>query len=193
MCINESRCRASRTFFRLSLFSEGEGRVRVSVANPAMQNTPHLSPLPSTEGRGETWIFREAHARRQHAIIVIIISILAIAARLILSDQPYVDRWSWRQSDVTAIARIFCKTDFVSVIRKLIGRAMRRVTSEPSFQFCPSSRRFATSLRVCTNGLGEFRLSFCSRCRCHFSSCSSGRFSPARRPLEGLSSMVLRH
>jgi hypothetical protein len=92
-----------------------------------MQNTPHLNPLPSTEGRGEAWIFREAHARRQHAIIVIIISILAMAARLILINQPYVDHWSWRQSDVAAISRFFCKTDFVSAIRKLrAGRRQRR-------------------------------------------------------------------
>ena len=82
-----------------------------------------LSPLPSTEGRGETWIFRGARTLvATHVIIVINISILAIAAfRLDLSDQPYVDRWSWRQSDVAAIARIFCKTDVVSAIRKLIG------------------------------------------------------------------------
>ena len=119
--------------------------MRVSVANQAMQNTPHLSPLPSTEGRGEAWIFREAHARRQHAIIVIIISILAMAARLILINQPYVDHWSWRQSDVAAISRFFCKTDFVSAVRKLLGRAMRPVTSEPSVQFCRSLPQFVTS------------------------------------------------
>jgi hypothetical protein len=94
----------------------------VSVANQAMQNTPHLSPLPSTEGRGEAWIFREAHARRPHAIIVIIISILAMAARLILINQPYVDQWSWRQSDIAAIAHNFREMDFVSAIRKLIGK-----------------------------------------------------------------------
>jgi 4-amino-4-deoxy-L-arabinose transferase-like glycosyltransferase len=86
--------------------------VRVSVANQAMQNTPHLSPLPSTEGRGEAWIFREARSRRQHAVVVIIISILAVATRLVLIDQPYVDHWSWRQSDVAAIARNFLQDGF---------------------------------------------------------------------------------
>ena len=86
--------------------------MRVSVANQAMQNTPHLSPLPSTEGRGEAWIFREAHARRQHAIIVIIISILAMAARLILINQPYVDHCSGRQGDIAAIARNFSQNGF---------------------------------------------------------------------------------
>ena len=33
--------------------------------------------------------------------------ILAVASRLILINQPYVDHWSWRQSDVAAIARNF--------------------------------------------------------------------------------------
>ncbi|PYK30518.1 MAG: hypothetical protein DME57_06650 [Verrucomicrobia bacterium] len=37
--------------------------------------------------------------------LVIGMSILAIGARLILVDQPFVDHWSWRQSDVAAIAR----------------------------------------------------------------------------------------
>jgi len=40
------------------------------------------------------------------------LSILAVAARLILIDQPYVDSWSWRQSDVAAIARNFEKNGF---------------------------------------------------------------------------------
>jgi 4-amino-4-deoxy-L-arabinose transferase-like glycosyltransferase len=35
---------------------------------------------------------------------VIALWILAVAARLILINQPYVDHWSWRQSDVAAIA-----------------------------------------------------------------------------------------
>jgi hypothetical protein len=43
---------------------------------------------------------------------MIIISILAMAARLILINQPYVDHWSWRQSDVATIARNFLQTGF---------------------------------------------------------------------------------
>jgi 4-amino-4-deoxy-L-arabinose transferase-like glycosyltransferase len=35
----------------------------------------------------------------------ILLSILGIAARVIWIDQPYTDNWSWRQSDVAAIAR----------------------------------------------------------------------------------------
>src|ERR1700736_2965494 len=35
----------------------------------------------------------------------ILLSILAVAARLIWIDQPFSDNWSWRQSDVAAIAR----------------------------------------------------------------------------------------
>jgi len=38
------------------------------------------------------------------AKLAITLSILAVAVRLILIDQPYIDRWSWRQSDVASIA-----------------------------------------------------------------------------------------
>ena len=39
--------------------------------------------------------------------MVIAIFLLAVAARLVVINQPYVDHWSWRQSDVAAIARNF--------------------------------------------------------------------------------------
>src|SRR6266702_3987062 len=39
-------------------------------------------------------------------------SIFAVAARLVLVNQPYIDRWSWRQSDVAAIARNFSEHGF---------------------------------------------------------------------------------
>jgi 4-amino-4-deoxy-L-arabinose transferase-like glycosyltransferase len=44
--------------------------------------------------------------------VVIAMWILAVAVRLILIDQPYVDYWSWRQSDVAAIARNFFEHGF---------------------------------------------------------------------------------
>jgi 4-amino-4-deoxy-L-arabinose transferase-like glycosyltransferase len=44
--------------------------------------------------------------------LVITLSIFAVATRLILIDQPYVDHWSWRQSDVAAIARNFEQNGF---------------------------------------------------------------------------------
>ena len=46
------------------------------------------------------------------AKLAITLSILAVAARLILIDQPYIDRWSWRQSDVASIARNFEENGF---------------------------------------------------------------------------------
>src|SRR5213076_2406721 len=46
------------------------------------------------------------------AKLAITLSILAVAARLILIDQPYIDRWSWRQSDVASIARTFEENGF---------------------------------------------------------------------------------
>src|SRR6266566_6111209 len=44
--------------------------------------------------------------------LAITLSIFAVAARLVLIDQPYIDGWSWRQSDVAAIARNFEKNGF---------------------------------------------------------------------------------
>jgi 4-amino-4-deoxy-L-arabinose transferase-like glycosyltransferase len=54
-----------------------------------------------------------AARRSYHAsMLVIVICFLAVAARLILINQPYVDHWSWRQSDVAAIARNFLQNGF---------------------------------------------------------------------------------
>jgi 4-amino-4-deoxy-L-arabinose transferase-like glycosyltransferase len=44
--------------------------------------------------------------------LAIISSILAVAIRLIAVDQPYMDNWSWRQSDVAAIARNYLRNGF---------------------------------------------------------------------------------
>ena len=44
--------------------------------------------------------------------IAIIASIVAIAVRLIALDQPFTDTWSWRQSDVAAIARNYFQGGF---------------------------------------------------------------------------------
>jgi 4-amino-4-deoxy-L-arabinose transferase-like glycosyltransferase len=44
--------------------------------------------------------------------IVFVICALAVAARLVFINQPYIDHWSWRQSDVAAIARNFLQNGF---------------------------------------------------------------------------------
>src|SRR6266446_5084579 len=44
--------------------------------------------------------------------LAIMMSILAVAIRLICIDQPYLDNWSWRQSDVAAIARNYFQVGF---------------------------------------------------------------------------------
>ena len=75
-----------------------------------METTSHLNPLPSTEGRGGSLPTKEAVGAglRNRCDLCI----LAVAARLILINQPYVDHWSWRQSDVAAIARNFYEGGF---------------------------------------------------------------------------------
>jgi 4-amino-4-deoxy-L-arabinose transferase-like glycosyltransferase len=44
--------------------------------------------------------------------LVILIVLGAFAVRLIAIDQPFVDPWSWRQSDVAAIARNYLENGF---------------------------------------------------------------------------------
>ena len=44
--------------------------------------------------------------------ILLLLCVLAVAVRLIFIYQPYVDHWSWRQSDVAAIARNFLQNGF---------------------------------------------------------------------------------
>ena len=44
--------------------------------------------------------------------LAILTSILAVAVRLIGINQQYVDNWSWRQSDVAAIARNYFQGGF---------------------------------------------------------------------------------
>src|SRR6266403_5763229 len=103
-----------------------------------MAQTPHLpptqpsgaasNPLPSRKGRGgfmprpslnadcgrnpsNRWIFGEEQGTTS-VKLAIALWILAVAVRLILIDQIYVDYWSWRQSDVAAIARNFFEYGF---------------------------------------------------------------------------------
>lgn len=49
---------------------------------------------------------------RRTSYLAIIIAILAVAVRFIQIDQPFVDHWSWRQSDVAAIARNYSQNGF---------------------------------------------------------------------------------
>jgi 4-amino-4-deoxy-L-arabinose transferase-like glycosyltransferase len=44
--------------------------------------------------------------------LAITVAVFAVAARLILINQPYIDHWSWRESDVAAIARNFSENGF---------------------------------------------------------------------------------
>src|SRR5205085_7333214 len=49
---------------------------------------------------------------RRTSHLAIMMSIFALAVRLILIDQPFIDHWSWRQSDVAAIARNYFQGGF---------------------------------------------------------------------------------
>ena len=49
---------------------------------------------------------------RRSTQLAVVISILAVAVRFIAIDQPFVDNWSWRQSDVAAIARNYSQGGF---------------------------------------------------------------------------------
>ncbi len=49
---------------------------------------------------------------RRTSQLAILISVVAIAVRLIAIGQPFTDTWSWRQSDVAAIARNYFQGGF---------------------------------------------------------------------------------
>ena len=57
-------------------------------------------------------VARRAMATGAAPRIVFVICVLAVAARLLFINQPYIDHWSWRQSDVAAIARNFLQNGF---------------------------------------------------------------------------------
>jgi 4-amino-4-deoxy-L-arabinose transferase-like glycosyltransferase len=77
----------------------------------------HCSRFPAgsaalTPVAGPADVARRATAKDAAPRIVFVICVLAVAARLIFINQPYVDHWSWRQSDVAAIARNFLQNGF---------------------------------------------------------------------------------
>ena len=80
--------------------------MRVCFRSWAMLKTPHLDPLPLRKGRGG-----RLHKNRATEALVVL-WLVAVAARLVLINQPFVDDWSWRQSDVAAIARNFFEYGF---------------------------------------------------------------------------------
>jgi len=55
-------------------------------------------------------MMRGSHDRNKH--LAVAIGVVAVAVRLIAINQPYIDNWSWRQSDVAAIARNYYETGF---------------------------------------------------------------------------------
>jgi 4-amino-4-deoxy-L-arabinose transferase-like glycosyltransferase len=73
-----------------------------------------MRTLEGVKGRDIALRCPDGASRRpyQFAKLVIPICLVAVAARLISINQPYVDHWSWRQSDVAAIARNFLQNGF---------------------------------------------------------------------------------
>lgn len=71
---------------------------------------------PSERDLGRDVVLRwpNGAARRANQMpkLVIVIWLLAMAARLLFINQPFIDHWSWRQSDVAAIARNFFENGF---------------------------------------------------------------------------------
>jgi 4-amino-4-deoxy-L-arabinose transferase-like glycosyltransferase len=81
-----------------------------------MTETPHLTPSQRSSVAGNHLTLQKGRGGqlpKNHATeTVIVVWILAVALRLILINQPFVDHWSWRQSDVAAIARNFFEHGF---------------------------------------------------------------------------------
>ena len=71
-----------------------------------------LGSAALTPSGGTVQVAHRATAQGGAPKILIAIWFLAVAARLILINQPYADQWSWRQGDVAAIARNFLQNGF---------------------------------------------------------------------------------
>jgi len=69
-------------------------------------------PVENATVRSPADVARRTTATNAAPRIVFVICVLAVAARLIFINQPYIDHWSWRQSDVAAIARNFLQNGF---------------------------------------------------------------------------------
>ena len=95
-----------------------------------------------------------SEAARCRAKLLVAIWTFAVVVRLILINQPYVDYWSWRQSDVAAIARNFFEYGFRFGYPQIDGPAGQGGTWEQSFPFCLFLRRSVTNLPAFTNRLG---------------------------------------
>src|SRR6266480_7231698 len=54
----------------------------------------------------------EQRRRSRLTGVAVTLSVVAVAVRLFLINEPYIDHWSWRQSDVAAIARNFSEGGF---------------------------------------------------------------------------------
>src|SRR5207244_2664805 len=72
-----------------------------------LQGSVALSSLARSGG-----VTHRATATGGATKLAITIWIFAVAVRLILINQPYIDHWSWRQCDVAAIARNFFENGF---------------------------------------------------------------------------------
>jgi 4-amino-4-deoxy-L-arabinose transferase-like glycosyltransferase len=72
-----------------------------------LQGSLALSSLARARG-----VAHKATATGGATKLAITIWIFAVAVRLILINQPYIDHWSWRQCDVAAIARNFFENGF---------------------------------------------------------------------------------
>ena len=81
--------------------------MRVRFRSCAMVKTPHLDPVSLPKRRGGS--VSACHVTKA---AMVALWVLAVAVRLVLINQPYVDHWSWRQSDVAAIARNFFEHGF---------------------------------------------------------------------------------
>jgi len=121
-------------------------------------------PVESITLPGPADVARRATATDAAPRIVFVICVLAVAARLILINQPYVDHRSWRQSDVAAIARNCLQNGFRFVYpqirpNKRASGACKRcgdrcngildLQADAQKRHCPSERSRRTRSRDC--------------------------------------------
>ena len=109
------------------------------------------------------------------------IGLLAFALRFFAITQPFIDSWSWRESDVAAIARNFFENGFRFAYPQIdwAGDAAGYVGTE--FPLLPFASRFSTNLPGSMNGSDAWKQFCFLRLRCRFSICWCGASSMKRR------------
>src|SRR5438105_12155586 len=102
---------------------------------------------------------------RQNTILVFV-CVAAVAVRCWKIDAPFTDSWSWRQSDVAAIARNYFENGFHFARPQIDWAGISPALLAPNFRFCRSRPLLLIGFSEWKNGLDDCKRSWPLPCRC---------------------------